>query len=142
MLERARNAGVTRILLTGFTYDDSILRIAEQGSQQCKIKVGIHPWYAINVVDEVESYMIRMEHDVIRIVEEKPSLIGAFGDIGLDYGRFSGVTPEAEREAHRAAQRRIFRRMLHLITARNWNLPVIFICIDAWEDFVSNIVDD
>ena len=136
MLDRASHAGVSKVLLTGLYYDDTHLNIAEARPEQCKVKLAIHTWFAQDVDMEGEAYLLRMEHAIVRIMETKPGLIGALGEIGLDYSGWAKVLPEVQRIA--------FRRQLHLLIKKHhhWGLPVTFMCRDgAWEDFVSRMVD-
>jgi TatD DNase family protein len=117
VIERARAAGITRILtIGGGTAPGTLgaaLTIAEQ-HDWIYATVGVHPHEARHFSDA--------HGDEIRALAGNPKVL-AIGEIGLDY--FYDHSP-------RETQRRILVQQLEL--ARELKLPVVIHCRDAWDD--------
>ena len=119
VLERARNAGVTRMVLTGSSESSNrdALRLAKDCPGQLWSTAGVHPHHASDYSDDV--------HDAIRALLDEPEVV-AVGECGLDYFRnFS--PPEAQRTA--------FERQLDL--AQESGLPVFLHLRDAQPEFLE-----
>jgi TatD DNase family protein len=120
VLERAAEAGVTRILTIG-TGDgppevDRAVRIADR-YPQVYASVGVHPHDASKVTPQTYADL--------RALASHAKVI-AFGEIGLDY--HYDFSP-------REVQREVFIEQLKL--ARESNLPITIHTREAWEDTLS-----
>jgi TatD DNase family protein len=117
VLTRARQAGVTDILVVGYTADSSERAVELAAAHQLHAAVGLHPNYLQGVTERdwrrVEE-LLRHEHVV------------AVGETGLD-GFRKTVPGEVQREW--------FRR--HLELAYRWGLPVVIHSRDAGQDVVG-----
>ena len=119
MMQRAADAGVSRIVVTGSS-DTSNARaalLAEQSPGVLYSTAGVHPHHASDYTDESDS--------LIRSLIRKDAVV-AVGECGLDY--FRNFSP---REAQLAA----FRRQLEI--AKESGLPVFLHQRDAHDDFVE-----
>ena len=112
MLDRAREAGITRILTCGedVASSEAALAIART-HPEVRVAVGVHPHRSASLDDAALASLRRLAADV-RVV--------AIGEIGID---LSG------RSAPRADQERAFRLQLDL--ARELELPVVVHVRDA-----------
>ncbi len=124
VLDRAAEAGVTRILTIG-TGDgppeiDRAVRIAEK-YPQVYASIGVHPHDAAKVAPQT--------FDNLRTLAASPRVV-AFGEIGLDY--HYDFSP-------REVQREVFIAQLKL--ARDLDLPVTIHTREAWEDTMSILRD-
>ncbi len=123
VLERAREAGVTRQVLIGCEMSDS-LRACEfaQKHEELSWVIGIHPHEA----NQINNDNLRIIRQVLTRTGEYSGLKKlpvAIGEIGLDYYR-NIQTPELQREG--------FRRLLEL--AGEFDLPVVIHIREAFED--------
>ncbi len=118
VLDRARRAGVMRILNPGIDLESSqrIIRLAE-GEPLLYAAVGVHP-------NEAESWT-EATIDALEQLSKHEKVV-AIGEIGLDYYR---------NQARREIQREAFRRQLEL--AANCNLPVVVHNRDADSEVVE-----
>jgi TatD DNase family protein len=115
VLERARAAGVRRILTIGTDVPTSRAAVAMAAREpDVWAAVGIHPHHAAETDDAVFAEIERLASSA-RVV--------AIGEMGLDY--FRNLAP-------RDAQERVFRSQLGL--ARRTRKPVLVHCRDAHED--------
>jgi TatD DNase family protein len=119
MLERARAAGVDRIVTIGCDLDDSrrALRVAEQFGLAAT--VGIHPHEAKDAPADLSAAF-----DALRA--ETHATVVAIGETGLDY--YYTHSPPAD-------QRRVMEAQI--VYARGAGLPVVFHQRDAFEDFLA-----
>ncbi len=118
VLDRARRAGVDRILCVGFDLDSSrtAVRLASL-HEGVYASVGIHP----HVSGEVDD----TDLSTLRGLAERAGVV-ALGEMGLDFYR--DLSP-------RALQIEVFRRQLAI--ARELNLPVIIHDRDAHEEVMD-----
>lgn len=122
VLERARAAGVSRILTigTGDPHGDALERAIKlaDSCDDVLAAVGVHPHDARLYDDAAEAKLTRLLMESAHVV--------ALGEIGLDY-----------HYAHspRASQRQVFVRQLWI--ARSQELPVIIHSREADEDTVT-----
>jgi TatD DNase family protein len=125
MLERARAAGVEKILAigsgTGPHKLDAAIPFAEQ-HDWIYATVGIHPHKA---KDATEQHYAQLEK-----LAQHPRVI-AWGELGLDY--FYDHSP-------RDVQQQVFRRQVEL--ARVAKLPIVIHCRDAWPDCLAILEQD
>lgn len=119
MMQRAADAGVERIVITGSS-DTSNVRaaeLAEQSSGALFSTAGVHPHHASDYTDESDA--------LIRSLIQKDEVV-AVGECGLDY--FRNLSP-------RDAQLEAFKRQLEI--AKESGLPVFLHQRDAHDDFVE-----
>ena len=119
MMQRAADAGVERIVITGSS-DTSNVRaaeLAEQSSGTLFSTAGVHPHHASDYTDESDA--------LIRSLIQKDEVV-AVGECGLDY--FRDLSP-------RDAQIQAFKRQLEI--AKESGLPVFLHQRDAHDDFVE-----
>ncbi len=119
VLQRARDAGVTRLIITGASREHSpkALHLAQQHPDALFSTAGVHPHHAVEYTDECDAEM-RALHAHAEVV--------AVGECGLDY--FRDFSP-------RPAQRKAFERQLQL--AADVRKPVFLHQRDAHDDLVS-----
>jgi len=121
MMQRAADAGVNRIVVTGSS-DASNVRAAELAEQTPGIlfsTAGVHPHHASDYTDESDA--------LIRSLIQKDVVV-AVGECGLDY--FRNFSP-------REAQLEAFKRQLEI--AKESGLPAFLHQRDAHDDFVELI---
>lgn len=121
MMQRASNAGVVKIIVTGSS-DDSNVRAAELAQQSPGVlysTAGVHPHHASDYNDASDK--------LIRSLLTQPQVV-AVGECGLDY--FRNFSP-------REAQLDAFRRQLDI--AVETGLPVFLHQRDAHDDFVETL---
>ena len=119
VLQRAFDAGVARIVVTGST-DDSNVRaaaLAELHPGVLYATAGVHPHHAADYTDDSDA--------LIRELVKKEAVV-AVGECGLDY--FRNLSP-------REHQLEAFRRQLDI--AKDCGLPVFLHQRDAHDDFVE-----
>ena len=119
VLQRARNAGVTQIVVTGASREHSpkALALAQQHPGFLFATAGVHPHHATEYTDECDAEM--------RALHAHPEVV-AVGECGLDY--FRDFSP-------RPAQRRAFERQLQI--AVDTGKPLFLHQRDAHDDFVA-----
>ena len=123
VLARAREAGVTQIVVTGASREGSpkALQLAQQHPSFLHATAGVHPHHALEYTEECDAEM-RALHAHAEII--------AVGECGLDY--FRDLSP-------RPAQRKAFERQLRL--ASELNKPLFLHQRDAHEDFIAMMKD-
>jgi len=119
VIERAREAGVVQIIITGASEEGSIaaLKLAHTKPGKLFATAGVHPHHADDFTADAET--------VIRELTRQPGVVAA-GETGLDYYR--DFSP-------RAAQRRAFERQIQM--AIDSGLPLFLHQRDAHEDFIA-----
>lgn len=135
MLDRAKAAGVDKIMLTGMSLHDVDfnLEIARAHPEQCSITVGIHPYHASEPEKEgLEVYMEKLAQTVEDLLSQKnPSPLVAFGELGLDYDHLEWASKETQID--------VFKRQLDMAVEKNFDLPLFLHCRAAFDDFVHII---
>ncbi|MBT8066552.1 MAG: YchF/TatD family DNA exonuclease [Gammaproteobacteria bacterium] len=119
VLQRAFDAGVSRIVITGSS-DDSNVQAAKLAATQPGVlyaTAGVHPHHASDYTDKSDA--------LIRKLAGEEAVV-AIGECGLDY--FRNFSP-------REAQLEAFRRQLNI--AKDCGLPVFLHQRDAHDDFVE-----
>jgi TatD DNase family protein len=119
VVERARQAGVTRLTVIGFNREAAVRTVAFIDRYPwAYAAVGIHPTDALEwneqVCAEVEAHC------------RHPRVV-AVGEVGLDYYWKDRAPFDLQRD--------VFRAQIRLARARN--LPLVIHCRDAYEDTVS-----
>jgi TatD DNase family protein len=122
VIDRARQAGVTRMLTVGEDLGDSERALAIAERYGLSASAGIHPHEAKSAPDDIASALAPLLANA-RVV--------AIGETGLDY--YYDRSP-------RDVQARVLRAQLRV--ARERGFPVIFHHRDAFEDFVSILRDE
>ncbi|MDR0622393.1 MAG: TatD family hydrolase [Deltaproteobacteria bacterium] len=120
VLERARQAGVTRIVNVGLETETNreVLRALAKTT-------GLHPavgWHPHEALNFTEACLPELERQL-----NLPEVV-AFGEIGLDYHWGRDYIP---------AQKKALSRLIEL--AEGSGKPVIIHCREAWEDFFDLI---
>lgn len=131
VVDRAKQAGVTRILTVGTDLDSSrrALEIAETFPEVYAI-VGWHPSNVISAPNHVAREFPKMV--------DHPKVV-AIGETGLDYSRLpskSGGTPEDDK-LYQEKQRKLFRDQLDLAVQSGLN--VVIHQRDALEDTIREL---
>src|SRR5688500_14472228 len=122
VIQRARDAGLTRILVPGWDLDssDAALELAGRHPDLIDAAVGVHPHDAAGMDEAAWARLEALAAD--------PS-VRAVGEIGLDYFR-NLSPPDVQREA--------FQRQLELAAARG--LPVVVHDRDAHDDVTDALL--
>lgn len=132
VLDRAQNANVQKVLLTGMSLHDVgfNLALAKARPAQCGITVGVHPYRAAE--PEADACYLRKLGDTIDdLLRQTPSVIRGFGELGLDYDRLDRAAKEVQIQT--------FTAQLDLFVQRKWDLPLFLHCRAAFDDFVDVI---
>lgn len=119
VLERARLAGVTRMIVTGSSLASTpaAIELVRRHPQLLRATAGVHPHHAVDVVEAVLPALMDLA---------KQTEVVAVGECGLDY--FRDLSP-------RPAQRSAFERQLDI--AVQVEKPLFLHQRDAHEDFVA-----
>ncbi|KAI5927345.1 TatD family hydrolase [Camillea tinctor] len=132
VLDRARAAGVSKVLLTGMSLADvspnlAIARSRAPGS--CYVTIGVHPYHAGEAAAGGAAYLDALR-DALRS-NVPGGLVRAFGELGLDYER-AGLASKED-------QMRVFRAQLDMHASEGgWgDLPLFLHCRGAFGDFVE-----
>ncbi len=127
MLERARDAGVSRIISIGTSVESSRRAVElAQANPVVFAAIGVHPTSVQpGGTDSISG---------LREVAEGSWRVAAIGETGLDYHRLPAEGEEAV-NAYKAAQAGLFRG--HLELAVEQGLNVIIHQRDAWEDTLN-----
>ena len=129
MLDRARTAGVERIITIGTSAESSRRAVAlADAHPMVHAVVGVHP----TTVDEATD----SDYAALRELAARPR-VAAIGETGLDYHRL----PENPGDAAgiKVRQAASFRRQLDL--AADLGLNVVIHQRDAWEDTLAILAD-
>ena len=119
VIERARAAGVTQLIVTGSSLASTrkAISLAQQRPQQLFATAGVHPHHAAELTAEHAGELLQLAR--------QPEVV-AVGECGLDY--FRNFSPPA-------AQRRAFHAQLEL--AAQVGKPVFLHQRDAHADFIA-----
>jgi TatD DNase family protein len=126
VLQRARDAGVTQLIVTGASREGSpkALQLAQQHPGFLYATAGMHPHHANEYTDECDAELrALLAH----------SQVVAVGECGLDYYR--DLSP-------RPAQRRAFERQLQIgvdLAANGISKPLFLHQRDAHDDFMATM---
>lgn len=119
-LERAREAGIGRLLVIGFDLPSSRLAVS-LASQEPDLwaVIGIHPESAADWSAEARAELLALRR-------EAGAKIAAWGEIGLDY-HWETVS--------RDQQKAVFAEQIEL--AKGEGLPIVIHCRDAYSDVLE-----
>lgn len=131
-LDRALNAGVEKVILTGMSLQDvstnlDIARSRPDGS--CFVTMGVHPYHAAEPLAEGPSYLEKLKDAVETNLQQDRRYLAAYGELGLDYDRLN--------LADKPTQLATFRAQLDMFVANQWDLPLFLHCRNSFEDFVE-----
>jgi TatD DNase family protein len=124
VLQRARDAGVTQMIVTGASREHSplALQLAQQHPGLLYATAGVHPHHAAEYTSECDAEL--------RALHAHPEVV-AVGECGLDY--FRDFSP-------RPAQRKAFERQLQIaadLAAEGVVKPLFLHQRDAHDDFMG-----
>lgn len=134
ILRSAKENGVEQIIFV--SYDIVSSRLAVQTAEaypEIYAAIGIHP-------DEISLGREPKFSDVLSLMEEfkgHPKVV-AIGEIGLEYHYLKGTLAEQEKE--KESQKKLMRAQMNFAAANN--LPVIFHCRDAEDDFFALLQEE
>ncbi|MGE5579686.1 MAG: TatD family hydrolase [Bacillota bacterium] len=149
VIDRCRVQGVHFIEI-GFDAESSraSVRLAEKLGGKCA--VGVHPHNAGNSMSEVEAQWA----SVRSLLKERPGVIAAVGEMGLDYARDFSPRPlqsacfqmglDLAREVGLPAvihQRDAHQDVLEMVKEAGLTTPVIFHCFSGDADYARKCVD-
>ncbi|KAH7194995.1 hypothetical protein DER44DRAFT_707154 [Fusarium oxysporum] len=132
-LDRAREAGVAKILLTGMSLSDVEFNrsITRCRPGQCFLTVGVHPYNAQELVSGGQEYTDKLAEAIKSLYREDASTLAAFGELGLDYDRLTRASKESQIHA--------FKAQLDFFLSEKLDLPLFLHCRAACDDFVDII---
>lgn len=137
VLKRAKDHGCEKVMLTTMSLDGAKqnLELVRQFPDMCKMTLGVHPYHAGEIYETKEHQEGSNQYlDTIRkigkgLIEENPSPLAAFGEIGLDYVYLDRASKEI--------QQRAFKEQLDM--AIEFQLPLFLHVRESTEDFISII---
>ena len=123
-LSRARESGVERLVEIADHPDewDRAVALARAHPDRMRCSLGLHPYYADRFDD---GFLPRLK----AALAAAPEAV-AIGEIGLDY---------AKTQIPAGIQRRAFSALL--AAGRDWNVPLVVHCRDAYADLVPMLKD-
>lgn len=132
MLNRAKENGVEKMIITGGTLDESreALNIARE-DQNFFTTVGCHPTRCdefVNFKDGPDAYF----KELLNLISENPSKVVAIGELGLDYDRLHFCSKET--------QKVYFERQLAL--AGETKLPLFLHNRNSTDDLIEILEDN
>ena len=132
VLDRARDAGIARILVVGTDLESSMKAIAlAEIHAQLHAVVGWHPGHCMDAPDDLRPALMELA---------RHPKVAAIGETGMDYYRLpstqEGGTREQD-EPYRAKQARVFEQQLEV--AAEAGLNVVIHQRSAWEDTVVRL---
>ncbi|ETS77941.1 hypothetical protein PFICI_10003 [Pestalotiopsis fici W106-1] len=133
-LDRAWDAGVEKVMLTGMSVTDvsSNLAIAKsRPPNSCFVTMGVHPYNAGEPGPAGSEYYDKLGQAIRDALAEPVPLIKAYGELGLDYDRLV----HADKETQIAT----FKAQLDMVIKEKWDLPLFLHCRAAFDDFVDII---
>jgi TatD DNase family protein len=117
VLQRARDSGVTRMIITGASREHSALALAQKHPGELFATAGVHPHHATEYTEECDAEM--------RALHAHPEVV-AVGECGLDFNRDFSPRP---------LQRKAFERQLQLASEND--KPLFLHQRDAHADFMA-----
>ncbi|KAI5210506.1 Mg-dependent DNase [Aureobasidium subglaciale] len=134
VLNRAHDAGVDKVMLTGMSSSDITFNadIARANPLQCSITIGVHPYHAAEPYtdgSDGSEYFTTIAKTIDDLKSSDPKLVTAFGELGLDYDHLD--------HADKETQLRCFKDQLDLFIEKKWDLPLFLHCRAAFDDFVE-----
>ncbi len=122
VVDRARAAGLTRLLVIGYDLASSraAVQLAADNTDMQPV-IGIHP-------EAAHEWSKQARAELTALATSERSRVAAWGEIGLDY-HWESVP--------RVDQQRVFEEQLNC--ARSLDLPVVIHCRDAYPDVISTL---
>jgi TatD DNase family protein len=132
VLDRAREAGVQKILLTGMSLADVDYHreLVKTRMEHCSMTVGVHP-YHVSEIEADEDHLDKLAAKIDELMQSPETPLKAYGELGLDYDRLDKAPKDVQVNA--------FRAQLELFVQRGWDLPLFLHCRAAFDDFVEII---
>lgn len=131
VIQRARAAGVKKIICVASTAEESKLAVALAAEYDLKASVGIHPEF-FNAEKEYDYSQILKN---LRIIAQDEKVV-AIGECGLEYfSHTPGVTINPEQKER---QKKGFLMQIEL--AQELKLPLIVHCRDAYKDVLGILI--
>lgn len=125
VVNRAKEYGVEKIMITGGTLSESRHAVAETKLDDCLYStVGCHPTRSVEFEQKARSpddYL----RQLIDLAKKNKDKVVAVGEMGLDYDRLQFSS--------KATQIKYFEKQMELV--HETKLPVFFHCRVAYEDF-------
>ena len=119
-VQRARSAGIERLLVVGYDLASSRLAVSmAQGNADIQAVIGIHP-------EAIEGWSDEAASELVVLAQSNPGKIAAWGEIGLDY-HWQSATQDAQKAA--------FKAQLRL--AASLDLAAVIHCRDAYDDVLG-----
>ncbi|KAK7203193.1 putative hydrolase [Myxozyma melibiosi] len=127
ILERARNRGVKKMLVTGSNIEESRLavQLAEQHKKLLYATVGVHPCHTMDIETSGDPDKYFAELEALARKGKEDGTVKAFGEIGMDYARLHYAPADV--------QRKHFTRQLDI--AEKLDLPLFLHMRDCADDF-------
>jgi TatD DNase family protein len=124
VLARSLESGVGRLVEIADNPQewDRAIALARANSSRMRCSLGLHPYYA----DQFDNNFIPR----LKAALSSASEVVAIGEIGLDYAK-TQISPDI--------QRRAFSELLS--AGRDWNVPLVIHCRDAYMDLVPMLRD-
>lgn len=122
VIGNAKKAGVKKFINPGVDLYSSkqAIELARKHQGVIFAAIGVHPYEAQHDVEINNLY---------KLYNDYKNYIVAVGECGLDYHQYKGEQALGKKDK----QKRLFGEQLEL--AEKYNLPVIFHCRDAFDDF-------
>lgn len=137
-LDRAKQAGVESIILTGMSTTDiefntgiCLARADMPHSTRCYLTAGVHPYHANELAAEPKKSqsLAQLSESIEAALVQKQKLVVSFGEIGLDFDRTEHASKEVQIDA--------FCTQLDLLVNKGWDFPVFLHCRNAFDTFVE-----
>ncbi len=137
VINRAKNAGIGKIIIPGAKIDSSkkAIEIAQK-YDSCFAAIGIHPHHVNEYTSLIYSNEVKTIKDNLESFAREEKVV-AMGEIGLDYHEYKGyplITSENKKQ-----QQELLLTQIEI--AQENNLPIIFHCRDAYDDQLDIIKD-
>ena len=130
VLARAEEYGCSKLILTTMTLEGAHqnLEVCKKHSSKCYMTLGVHPYHAADISEDNDT--LSAVSDLCKtLMNQPPSPLVAFGEMGLDYFYLNKASKEAQKHA--------FIAQLELATTLP--LPLFLHVRDAYDDFVALI---
>lgn len=125
VLDRAADAGVTRVVCAGYDMESSALAVDQaRAFSGVYATIGVHP-------HDASKFRPEDEEGLLRLCAESLGKVVAVGETGLDY--HYNLSPHD-------VQRQVYR--LHIRLAQRMSLPLVIHSRDAGEEILDILADE